>query len=568
VRRPDDSPRRPFVAWAPVLALTAPALWLRLRGLPGPWGTDALAYFESIRHGPAAGDPRGDRRLFLALVEGALRLGDWRPEAASLPGVVASAAVVPVLWLALRRRLGDVLALLPCLLWTFLGSDLEEVAEISADAMLALPAALAAWGVVAAARRPDGRVLPLAAAGVALGVGAVLKETMLLAVVGFGVGALAIGRGRERVRNAATIVAAALVVFAVGLIVTPDRLATASASVAAAGAPVRPASPEFLHRLTVGIPELLLTATRSYGLLFIVAIPLLARLPFRAFRGDPLAATALAGFLAFAVLPVSLRSWALLPAQHARYFLCLMPVLLAALVDALRERAASRPERWIGALAAVVGLVFVRGSPWARVLVPPGLVLAAWPSLPEAVTRLLSERTRLALAAAVFLAAEVAWAAPSAAPDAVDWAVAAAAAFLVLAPWLVGRDAGAPTSSFAIAAGLVLAVATTRSRFVADREWTAWSRLPTQGRVFADELLARRLRAAAVAAHADPSRIALVDAADDLPADPRPDDRVLARDAGPLGGGFGLAEACRDPGSGWARTADDLGEAAMFQPAR
>ena len=37
-----------------------------------------------------------------------------------------SAAVVPVLWLALRRRVGEALALLPAALWTFLGSDLEE----------------------------------------------------------------------------------------------------------------------------------------------------------------------------------------------------------------------------------------------------------------------------------------------------------------------------------------------------------------------------------------------------------------------------------------------------------
>src|SRR5262249_32459267 len=95
VASPHPAPRRPLTAWAPAAALTALALWLRLRGLPGPWGTDALAYFESVRSGAAASlDPRENRRLFLALVGGALRLGSWRPEAASVPGVLASAAVV------------------------------------------------------------------------------------------------------------------------------------------------------------------------------------------------------------------------------------------------------------------------------------------------------------------------------------------------------------------------------------------------------------------------------------------------------------------------------------------
>jgi hypothetical protein len=565
----DDLSRRSLPGWAPVVVLTALALWVRLAALPGTWGSDSLTYFESCRAADAAStDPRANRWLAVALVRGALGLGGWAPFAASVPGVLMSAAVVPCLWAALRRRLGDGLALLPCALWAFLGLGLEEVVEISSDVMLVLPAALAVWGLVAAAADEERRTARLAAAGVALGVGATLKETMLFALVGFAAGALCLGRGRQRLRNAAALALPALALFGAGvLLVGPDRIHNASEYMAWDPAFIPAGRDAFLRRVTVEIPESLLTATQAYGLIFIVSLPLVARLPFRAARGDPLAVTALAGLAAFDVLPISLKTWSLLPATRPRYLLCMMPVLFAALADTLRERPASKAERWTSAAAAAAAIAFIGKTPWTMVLVPPGVILAVWPALPDAIARGLSDRLRLGLAAGVLVAATVAWSRAAGAPSPADLAVAGFAGALVTTPWLVGRDRDGPAPYFALGAAVVLAVASTRARFVPDDEWTAWSRLPSAGRVFAERIIARRLAAAAVSSGADASRVVFVESAADMPGDLRPDDRVLARDAGPLGGGLRLADLCRLPGSGLVEAPAGLGEAVLFAPA-
>ncbi len=548
------------------MLLAALALWLRLAALPGVWGTDSLSYFESVRAGGLSdGDPRRNRVVWLALVRVFLHVGGGAPSWASVPGALASAAVVPVLWLALRRRVGDALALLPCLLWTFLGSDLEEVVEISPDAFLALPAALAAWGLVVAARRDERATLPLVAAGAALGAGAALKETMLYAVIGFGVGALCVGRGGRRWRNAAVLVAAAGAVLAVSLLVTPERLAVASRNIAHAPAPVRTASHDFLRRVTVEIPELLLTATRAYGLLFVVTLPLLARLPFRAARGDALAAATLAGFLAFDLLPASLETWSLLPATFPRYFLCLMPPLLASLACAVGEPTTSRGERWTSLAAAALGLAFARGSAWAMVVVPVGLTLTAWPAV-RAHRGGAASHAHLAVAAAVLLVATVAWGGLPSSPSTADWTVAAVAGTLVVGPWVVGRATENPAPRLAVGAALILAVATARSRFVPDLEWTAWRQLPPTGRVFAEEIVGRRLRAAAQSAGADADRVILLDELAAPPQGLAPDDRVIARELERLDGPLRLAASCRIPESGLRRVDVPLGEAVLFEP--
>jgi hypothetical protein len=244
-----------------------------------------------------------------------------------------------------------------------------------------------------------------------------------------------------------------------------------------------------------------------------------------------------------------------------------MPTLFAALVDALRERVPGGMERWFSLAAAVAAAWFARGSAWAMILVPPGLLLTAWPALPEPATRVLSERTRLGLAAAVLLAASVAWTGLPAAPTRADWAVAVAAALLVAAPWIVGRDRASPAPYFAVGGAVVIAVAMARSRFVPDEEWTGWSRLPPTGRVYAERGVGRRLRAAAVSAGADASRVVLVESDADRPRKFASDDRVVARGAGPLDRGLRLADACRLPGSGLVEDPVPLGESVIFAPA-
>jgi hypothetical protein len=553
-----------------VVVLTALALWIRLAALPGTWGADSLTYFEACRAvDPSQMDPRADRWLVLALVRASSRLFDWSPAAASLPGVLFSAAVVPVLWLALRRRLGDSLALLPCALFAFLGIDVEKVVAISSDAMLALPAAFAVWGLVSAADRDDGRtVLPLVLAGVACGVGVTLKETMLLATAGFGAGAFCIGRGRERFKNAAAVLVPAALLFGAGLLFDPRRVENASKYMVMDPEFV-PAGPDaFLRRVTIELPQLLLTATGAFGLLLVASIPLLVRLPFRALRGDPLAAAALVGLLAFDVAPVSLEGWSLLPATRPRYLICFVPALFAALVDALRDRVESKAERWTSLVAAVLALKFAGGSAWSMLLVPPGLILAAWPALPAPVASIVPERARLGVAAGVLLAAVVAWSGVVRAPSTADWVVAVGVGVLATTPWLVGRDDRGPAPYVAAACATVLAVAMARSRFAPDEGWTAWSRLPATGRVYAERVVGRRLRAAAVAADADPARVVIVESDADRPSDPGPEDRVVARDVGPLGRGLRLADFCRLPGSGWREASPKLGEAVIFEPAQ
>ncbi len=568
VKSVTDSPPRAFPAWAPPALLAALALYVRLRGLPGAWGSDSLAYFESCRDDHVgAMDPRSDRWLALVLIRASLRASHWSPAVASLPGVIASTAVVPVLWLALRRRLGDALALVPCALWAFLGLDVERVVTISTDAMVALPAACALLGLVVAARRDDGRTAPLVAAGLACGIGATLKETMLFATVGFAAGAFCVGRGPRRWKNAAALAVPALVVFAASLLVTPSRVVNASQYMVDDPKFVPAGGAAFLRRVTVELPELLVTATQAFGLLFVACVPLIARLPFRALRGDPIAATTLVGFAAFDVGPVSLKGWSLLPGDRPRYLLCMMPTLFAALVDALRERVVDRTERWISLGAAAAALWFAHGSTWAAFLVPPGLVLAAWPALPEPVTRVLSERVRLGLAGGVLIATCVAWTGLAATPTRADWTVAVAAGVLVATPWLLGRDHASPAPYFAAGTAIVLAVAMARSRFVPDEEWTAWARLPPAGRVYSERLVGRRLRAAAVSAGADPSRVTIVESDADRPRRLAPDDRIVARSAGPLDRGLRLADACRLPGSGLVEDPVALGECAIFAPA-
>jgi hypothetical protein len=556
---PARVPRAPWPPpWALAVSLTLLCLTLRLQALPGDWGTDALSYAETALsgRGPDA-DPRTQRRLFLALAGGAWRLGGHDPAWASLPGVLLSACVPTVLWLALRSRVGAGLALLPAALFTFLGLDLEEVVELSADAALALPGALAVAGLVVAQRRVGAagrpaRLAALALAGVAVGVGVALKETMLLAALGFLAGSLALGRGRERLWNAVAFAGPATLVTGVALaLASPERLAVASQNIAAVEAPVRWGAAGFLYRFTVGLPANLLTATGAWGVLFVGALPLLLRLPVRALRGDALAAAAVVGLLAFAWAPVSLERYALLPADFPRYLLCLVPVLFAALVCALAEPPRGRVERGLVWAGAAVGLLFASRSPWTAFVVPAALALTAWPALPSRVAERLPERARLALVSSALLLAVV-----------TDWRlerVLGAAGWAWVA--VVGVSAAVAAWAWRVRAALVaapvlaLATALTLARFPPDPTWDLWERLPARGAVFADQRLARQLRLSAVG---DAERLARVlplgTALPPLVAD----DRVLVLAATPLGARFSA-----DP---TLRPAPRVGKALLLGP--
>jgi hypothetical protein len=459
--------------------LAALAGYVRLRAAPGAWDDASLDLFDSIRGGgpsPAVA---------------------W----ACVPGALASAAVVLVLWRALRGLLGDTTVLLPGALWAFLGVDLQSAGQFRPDAFFALASALALWGLLAAQRRT--------------------AAIVVIATVG-------------------SAVVAALALVAAD---RPEARAAVPSSAAA-----------------LGVGQLLLTDSAAFGLLFVAALPLLARLPFRALRGDPVAAPALAALVSVAALSVVLGR-----APQARDLAAPAPILLAALVDALCDRGVSRVERWTSLLAAAVGLRFALDSNWARVVVPPALALCAWPALPDAVAKILGERTQLGLASAALIVATVAWPSHSFEPTTLDWIVAAAAGALVVSPWLVGKDGDKPWPRFALGAALVLAVATTRSRFVADPAWDVWARLPSSGRVFAERIVGRRLL---VASGADASRVVLLAERSPAPKGLALDDRVVALDEGPLLGGLRLADACRLPDSGLRPEGAPLGEVVIFGPSR
>lgn len=484
--------------------LVALALVLRLQGLPGAWGADALYYAET-----ALGDrvpdfaDRSHRVLFIALV----KLGLWAggsPVGASVPGVLLSVAVLPALWFAGRRRLGDRAALLPPLLWTFLGLDLEEVVELSADAAIALPCAVGLALLVGARDRPQGRMRWLVGAGVALGLAAAVKETAVFALAGCSLGALCLDTGLRRLRNAVVLGGCGAALFlALSFALTPDRLTVVSANMARVEGAVRWGEVDFGWRLLTGPLPSLLTATGAWGLLTPALLPLLARLPLRALRGDLLAVTALGGLAAFWFLPVSLRTWAVLPATYPRYLLCLTPALLLACAEALRDAPTSRLERAVSGLAACAGLVFLRPDRTVWLFLLPALAATSWPALPERLRALWRPGWHYAVASAMLVTAEVTlWETrpPGLALLLGVIPVLALVAPLSRRPWLTGRT----LPGEAVAAAMCVAIVATVLRFRPDPVWDLWDHLPAAkwqdpdapGEVYADREIARWLRIA------------------------------------------------------------------------
>lgn len=511
----------PALAWAALAALVALGLWLRLRAAPGPWGTDALGYAErALADGPGAADTRSQRVVFVALVRAGLGLTDGAPIGASLPGIALSAIVAPALFLAARFRAGAWLALLPAAIWAVLGLDIEETVEISADAATALPAALAALALAAARHRHERGDGPaalrwLVAAGAACGAGVLVKETALFALAAAAAGALFVAPPANATWRRRAACATAVVVAAVATIALGAAAGVLQRPEVAAGepmrAPIRWDAPGFAARVTFGVPQMLLTATGAFGMLHVVALPLIARLPFRAARGSVFAAASLAGLVAFDLCPVSTAEWAVLPATFPRYVIPVLPFWLLALVETLGDTDTTRAERAASLLAAAAGLAFAGRSVAAGVLVPPALLLAAWTCLPVTWRRRVPASHSFALAAAALVCAAV-------------------AAFTT--PW---------------------------ARTSPDATWSAWSVLPATGTVHADRLVGRRLRIAARATPADAARVRLLDDELPPPASFAPGDVLLVR--------RGTRLAASAAARGDLRATDDaLGETVVFRP--
>ena len=381
----------------------------------------------------------------------------------------------PVLYAAARPKAGAWLALLPAALWAVLGLDIEEVVEVSADAATALSGALAALALsIAAGRDGRARLAVLVAGGVAVGAGFLVKETAAFAGVALVAGAFAISPGRRGISAAAAVAAGAIAVVGVGAIagiVQSPQVVTHEMAVNAV--PVAWDAPGFLRRVTIGVPAMLLTATGAFGLLHVVALPLIVRLMFGAARGRAFAVAALAGLLAFDLAPVSLSTWAVLPATFPRYLLPVLPIWFVALTETLAATPETKWERRVAIAAALAALAFVGSWP------------ATWIVLGTALRAVLANLPNRELSRTV--------------PD---------------------RELlGSVAESALLVAAAACALLTPLARTEPDPIWNAWPLLPRTGTIHADRAIGRRLAIAArTSPDADPvaaTRIRLLD--DTLP---------------------------------------------------
>lgn len=524
--------------------LVALHLWLRIDALPGPWGADALRYLAAglDAEGPGS-DPRTRRALFLWLIDAANDLFGASPTVSSLPGVLGSALVLPLTWAALRRRVGGWWALLPAALWCCLGVDLEETRELSPDALLAPFGAAAAWGLARLEDRElSWELFTAALLGVVLGLGFLVKETFALTALAVVVAALIGGRSRSWLWTAGALV----LVAGLGEFVLGARLLNASADMARVAAPVGTDEPGFLRRVTVGVPLLLLTASLAFGRLFVVLLPALASLPSRAWRRDSVSLAAVLAVLAFMWTPVSLERWVLLPADHARYLLGALPLVLVAATTALVERPAGRVDRiawWLGALAAVP---FVIGSGVTGVVAGVGVVAAAALRVP----RLESRRRALATSVAIACIASL----PS---DGLGVPGPLLGVAVVLT-WLP-RELDRRATAALLGATLLLTVVAVRGRFRPDLTWRVHEYVPPGATLYADPVAARRALLGARLGDA-PLQVEVLGVQDSLPA-AEPSRRLLLRRVR-LRGPSQLDVLER---SGWSEAAD-LGDSVLFAP--
>lgn len=469
-------------ALAALAIVVCAGLWLRLRAAPGPWGTDALGYAErALGGGEGAPDTRSQRVVFLHVVRAALGLGHADPLAASVPGIALSAIVGPVLFAALRPRIGSWFALLPAVLWAVLGLDVEETVELSADAATALPGAVVVLALARAQADPARALRWIVAGGAAAAAGFLLKETAAFAGAGLVAGAFVIGRGSERGRLVAAAVLAIATVLAVGaacgLLTSPGVV---SHEMSWAPAAIRPGNPRFLARLTTDVPVMLVTATGAFGVMHAAALPCFARFAFRAVRGDGIAAAAVVGLVAFAVTPISFASWALLPATFPRYVLGVMPLVVAAIGATLADAPATRGERVAGWIGAALSLPFLGHGAVEDASIVLAAVASAAATLPFGSR---DPRSR--------------------------WTVPARAAWAA-----------------ALVAGALCWLDTPHARTRPDPVWTAWGELPATGAIVAQRPLGRRLAIAARSVPtADASRLRLWD---ETPPEAAPGDLVIS----------------------------------------
>lgn len=488
--------RSTYYAVGVLVVLLVVHLWLRIGSLPGPWGADALRYLEVALGAEGAGDdPRTRRRVVLGLVELGLALFGRSPSAASVPGILASALVLPLTWLALRRSVGPWYALAPALVWTFLGVDIEETREISADALLAPFGAAVAWALSAlegARERDPSRLGAAVGLGLALGLGFLVKETFVFVVVGAAVASLVLRPGWRPLLIAGGL---ALVLALVGEATLGPRLGNASADMARVDAPVALDDPAFLRRLTIDVPLLLLTADLAFGRVFLLLLPLLCLLPLRALRGAPIAVAASVSVLAFMWMPVSLDRWVVLPAHHARYLMGALPLLLVALTRALRSTGAWRGDSVLLVLGVLLALPFLVGMGWAGVCVGLGLASLVVPRVLGGA----HVEARLTAGHLVALAALLA-----ALPH-VGAGVSCLAVALTLGLACVRYQRRGRRLRLGLSIGIVAIVGVMQIdlRFVPDRTWNVHEIGSTGVPIAADPIAARRIHLGALLAGSD-----------------------------------------------------------------
>jgi len=484
---------------AALALVVAAAATLRLGALPGSWNADSCFYVETLLSGTHGAEPREQRQTFLWCVEAALRVGGGRPAWASAPGVLSSLAVVPCLWLALRDRLPPFAALVPAAVWAVLPLDLHQSAQVSSDAFAAAPSAFAVLALTRASRA-ERRLGWLLAAGAAAGFAAHCKETTAPLLVAMAAGAFAGASPGSRLRSAVAVLGTGAVVFAgATLLLSPDRIRSVSAHTASASWLVRPGDPRFPGRMTTELASLLLTDAHSFGLVFAALAPCLARLPFVAARGNPLASAALAGLLCAQFLPASPSGPAFLPlsTEAARYLVWLFPLLLAASAEVATLVPRTAAERIAAAAAALAMLALLSSSAAAAALLAVVALCACWRRRAE------GEDPRIPTVHLATVAAAPAVAAGHSNAALACWVVGTAVA-------VVGPTSSRHRSSIATAAILLGGISSFLTLLPTLRSsplWDAWDTTPAAGSMVATPSLGRRLRIAARLSGRDDARI-------------------------------------------------------------
>lgn len=503
-------------------ALTIATFVVVWRGTPGVWAADALFHVERLlgKHADST-HPRADRTLFLSLIRACMQIGDDPVRSAGIAGAVAAALVPAGIWFALRERVDAAVALLPGAAFALTPLVLREARHPGADILTAGSCALTLPFLPAAVRTGSRAALWAGAAGAVSGLGVVLKESSAFWAAGAAIALLAAPQP-GRVRRTAVFAGVAVAIVGVATLLSPARgLAVATHFDGREGASIAWDAPGFLHRVTVALPQMILTDDHSFGPLFVAAAPLLARLPFRAARGDLFAACAVASLLAFAWMPVAPGSWVVLYVSP-RFLLCLLPALLAATLAALDEAPASKAEAAVSVVALLLPLA-AGADAAGRLILTLAAVAAAGPAIGVLLPRWRHGLARPLAAGALVVAAGAA-AAPLNLLTGAAVAAGLAAAIASAAGTRVPRARPVSPALAVLAVGAALAGAF--SVAAPTPMWDLWRHVPAGATVHTGD--GHLFRCLWVCARLDgdaTSRVRLV--GDREPADPAPGDVIV-----------------------------------------